>query len=75
MENKKRIKIECYVEKVLLPGPSGREIEGVEVTCSKCHESRTSFGTGSRSITRCLAMLNNSCPLGEDNIYAEESND
>jgi len=55
----------------MLPGPHGTETKGVGVTCSRCNESRTSFGISEASVTRCLAMLANGCPFGEDNIYVE----
>jgi len=75
MGRKKRRTVECSVEEVLLRGPRGSEIEGVEVTCPRCGERRTSFGTSDASVTRCLAMLANGCPFDDDNIYVEADND
>lgn len=75
MGRKKKRIVKCSVEEVMLPGPRNTEIEGVEVTCPRCNESRTSFGTSDASVTRCLAMLANGCPFDEDNIYIEANDD
>lgn len=75
MGRKKRRIVECDVEVVMLKGPRRTRIEGVEATCRRCGESMASFGTSDASVDRCLAMLGNSCPLGEDNIYIEADDD
>lgn len=46
--------------------------EGVEVTCNRCGHVTESFGTGSDSIRRCLALMQEECPRGESNWYQEE---
>lgn len=44
----------------------------VEVTCSKCGHTVESFGTSDASVRRCLALLREECPLGENNFYVDE---
>lgn len=60
------MKVECEVEYVELEGNYG-PVDGVRVTCTRCERSTESFGTGEKSINRCLAMLHNGCD--EDNFY------
>lgn len=63
--------VPCEVEEIELEGDYG-DIESVRVTCSKCGHETESFGTGDASIKRCLALLNEECPNGENNYYVEE---
>lgn len=62
--------IPCEVEVVDLDGDYG-SVEGVEATCSRCGHVTESFGTGSASIRRCLALMRDECPLDESNYYIE----
>jgi len=66
----KRREVPCTVEVVDLKGARG-PIEGVEVTCSRCGNVATSFGTSDKSVLRCFGILRNGCPRGEDNDYYE----
>ncbi len=66
-------KIKCKVEEVELESESGNTIPGVRVTCSKCDHSTESFGTGEKSIKRCLVLLREECPEGEENFYVDEN--
>lgn len=45
---------------------------GVCATCSECDHETESFGTSDRSIKRCLVLMREECPLGEENFYVEE---
>lgn len=65
-------KIKCSIEETCLENENGYEVEGVVATCSKCGHSTESFGTSDASINRCLALLNEECPNGENNFYEEE---
>lgn len=64
--------VECEVEYKRLEGESGRMVDGVVVTCSKCGHQTQSFGVGEGSIKRCLALLREECPEGEKNFYVSD---
>lgn len=49
-----------------------REIDGISAACSDCGHSTESLGTSSASIRRCLALMRESCPRGENNYYTTE---
>ena len=65
-------RVQCVVEEVMLESDSGREVEGVRVTCGKCSHSTQSFGTAEASIKRCLALLREECPENERNFYVTD---
>lgn len=62
--------IYCDVSEIELEGDYG-PVDSVMVTCSKCGHETESFGTGQRSIDRCLVLLSEECPLDERNFYTE----
>ena len=33
--------------------------------------STESYGTGDKSVKRCLALMRDECPMGENNFYVE----
>ncbi|HET9376407.1 MAG TPA: hypothetical protein VFO40_15645 [Chthoniobacterales bacterium] len=59
----------AYIE---LENDEGHSVESVAVTCNKCGHCTESFGTGGDSIRRCLALLREECPNGEENWYNTE---
>jgi hypothetical protein len=63
------MRIRCSIEETTLENDNGRDIAGVTATCSRCGHSTESFGTDEPSVLRCLALLNDECPEGEDNFY------
>lgn len=65
-------RIECEIEEVTLEGDSGREIDGIQATCTACDHKTESFGTSERSVKRCLILMREECPQGEENFYVEE---
>jgi hypothetical protein len=65
-------KIDCNCEQCELENEHGAMVPGVEVICSKCGYITQSFGTGQRSVKRCLALLREQCPMGEKNYYVAE---
>ena len=65
-------KVECEVEYISLKSESGRMIDGVEVTCSRCGHTTQSYGTSESSIKRALACLREECPEGETNFYVSD---
>jgi len=62
------MRVECTVEETELDGDHG-PVPSVIVTCSRCDHCTESFGTSDVSIRRCLALLNEECPLEENNFY------
>lgn len=64
--------IECMIEEVEIENEDGRMVPGVMATCSECDHSVESFGTHDGSIKRCLAVMREECPKGENNFYVEE---
>jgi hypothetical protein len=66
------VKVECNVEEVELENDSGLEVEGVQVTCSRCDHQTESFGTTDRSVKRCLVLMREECPNGEENYYTAD---
>lgn len=67
----RREKVECSIEEVTLEGDHG-DVPSVKATCSKCDHETESFGTHEGSIKRCLVLMNEECPRGEDNFYVED---
>jgi hypothetical protein len=65
------MRVACAVEEVELEGDHG-QVPGVCVTCSRCDHETESFGTSPRSVRRCLVLMREECPLGEENYYAAE---
>lgn len=65
-------RVQCKVEETDLENDDGREVEGVIVTCLECGHQTESFGTSERSIKRCLALMCEECPEGENNFYVAD---
>ena len=65
------MKVECEVNYVELESDRG-PANGVRVTCGRCGHETESLGTSGRSIRRCMAMLKENCPKGENNYYVAE---
>lgn len=65
------MKVFCVVEEVDVEDDNGREREGVMATCPRCGYSTESLGTGDGSVRRCLVLLREGCPEGENNYYVE----
>lgn len=66
------MKVDCTVDETELEGDYG-VVEGVTATCSRCDHVTESYGTTDSSIRRCLVLLREECPRGEQNFYVEES--
>jgi hypothetical protein len=65
------MRVECEVEYTELDGSHGQEVPGVIVSCTRCSHSEQSFGQGEASVRRCLALLRENCPNGEENFYVD----
>jgi hypothetical protein len=64
-------KVHCEIEEIYIPNDYGKEIESVEATCSKCGHTTQCYGRYDRSRKRCLILMHDECPNGEDNFYVE----
>jgi hypothetical protein len=64
------MKVECDIEEVELEGDYG-PVDGVCATCSRCDHQTESFGTSDASTRRCLVLMREECPFGEDNFYVD----
>ena len=64
-------RVECSTDEVELEGDYG-EVAGIRATCGKCGHTTESFGTSDRSTKRCLVLMREECPEGEENFYVEE---
>ena len=47
----------------------GYGTRSVSATCLICGHTTESRGTSERSVRRCLALLRDECPAGEENFY------
>ena len=65
-------KVDCEVEYTTDMNDDNREVDCVVVTCSACGHEESSWGHGSASVKRCLALMSEQCPQGEKNFYVEE---
>lgn len=64
--------VKCEIEEISLDGDYSDDIPGITATCSKCGHTTESFGTEEGSIKRCLALMREECPRGENNYYIED---
>lgn len=71
-------KVECTIEEAQVENTMSRSMGegqmmlGVVATCTRCEHATESCGTGENSIKRCLALMREECPQGEENFYVEE---
>lgn len=66
---KQMAQVEVDVEETEVTSDSGRILDGVKVTCSRCGHEVEVCGTTDASVKRGCAMLRDECPLGERNFY------
>jgi hypothetical protein len=64
-------KVHCEIEEIYIPNDYGQEIESVEATCGRCGHTTQCYGRYDRSRKRCLILMQEECPSGEDNYYVE----
>jgi hypothetical protein len=65
-------RVTVEVEETTLIGSDGRDVDGVNATCSRCNHSVEVFGTGEGSVRRGCVMLREECPEKEHNFYVPE---
>jgi ribosomal protein S27E len=66
------MKVSASVDYTELENDSGNFIDGVTVTCERCGHQTESFGTSDSSVRRCLVLLREECPEGENNFYVTD---
>ena len=68
-------RVSCQIEEIELEGDYETSdggyvsVPSVCATCSKCGHTVESYGTEEASVKRCLALMNEECPEGENNFY------
>lgn len=65
-------KVECEIDAVEIENDHGRMQDGVQATCTRCGHTTESFGESDASVRRCLALLREECPRGEENFYVAD---
>ncbi len=65
------MRVLCAISSVTLEGDHG-EVDGVSAECSRCGHETESFGTSEASVKRCLVVMREECPHGENNFYTDE---
>ena len=68
-------KISCSVSRTTIENDSGREVDGIRATCSRCEHETKSYGTSDASIRRCLLLMRDECPNEESNYYVNEDDE
>lgn len=63
-------RVECEITEVEIDGRPG-----VAAECLQCNHVTESFGTSEKSIRRCLVLMREECPCGEDNFYVDVDED
>jgi len=66
------MRVAAIIEECELEGDH-RPVEGVMATCRRCDHATEAFGTSPASVRRCLVMLREECPMGEQNYYFAET--
>lgn len=67
-------RVPCEIVEDEMEGERG-QVLGVRATCSRCDHETESFGTGEKSVKRCLALMREECPRNEENFYVDEEDD
>jgi hypothetical protein len=67
-----RDEVVCDIEIFTDVNAQGRKIESTRAICSECGHETTSYGTGDGSRKRCLVLMNEECPEGQNNFYVSE---
>lgn len=61
--------VNCSIEEFDAEGSSRKPVRSVRATCSTCGHITESFGTGPKSVARCLVLMRNECPQNQTNYY------
>jgi len=66
------MRVKCVVDYITLENDAGYDVESVGVTCPRCGSDQESYGESEASVTRCLVLLREDCPKGENNFYVAD---
>jgi hypothetical protein len=69
------MQIACSILFTELENEEGYLVEGVSACCSRCGHETESYGTSDRSVRRCLVLMREECPEGENNFYTSDDGD
>ena len=64
--------VKCDIDESSELNDYGTETDCVIATCSKCGHEVMSYGVSEESKKRCLAVMREECPRGENNFYVED---
>ena len=67
------MKVNCEIEEITISGDHSDEVPSTRARCTRCDHETESFGTSDRSVKRCLVLMREECPQGEDNFYVSEN--
>ena len=67
------MKVTCKIEETTLEGDYKDDVESVMATCTRCGHITESYGTSVASVRRCLVLMREECPKGEDNYYVADN--
>jgi len=65
----------CTIQETELENEDGVPVDSVTATCQHCDHETESFGTSEASRKRCLVLMREECPRGEENFYVDEDED
>jgi len=65
-------RVEVIISETELEGDSAYPVPSIQAECSLCGHVTESFGTSEASIKRCLALMREECPEGDQNFYVRE---
>jgi hypothetical protein len=63
--------VRCTIDEVDLENEEGHDVPGIIATCSLCGHETESFGTGEKSVQRCLVLMRRECPNRKHNFYVD----
>lgn len=66
------MKVPVEIDEVELTTDTDKVIDGIRAECQRCGHSTESYGTSEASVKRCLALMREECPEGENNFYVED---
>jgi len=65
------MRVTCRISEIDLEGDFG-DIPSVCALCSRCGHETESYGTSGASRRRCLVLMREECPEGENNFYVDD---
>jgi hypothetical protein len=63
------VRVEAEIDYDEVENENGHLVDVTTAACSRCDHTTESYGSSERSVRRCLALLREECPEGENNFY------